>query len=232
MKIFPKAALFAGIALAATAAVAAPVAAQVTGSIAAADPTQVVARSVAVRNAYQAIRTAYGAQATQLQTQQNELGALQRQLDTNNDGQLDEAEQNAARTTKANVVTQMQAKENQINTTLLPIVTAQRYAIEQVIKAYPAAQAQVVAAKKIAVILTPESIIYAPNQVDVTSDIVTAIDRLTPNVSTTVPAGWQPQRETVTLHQQVGQLFALSAAIQQQGQAQQPAKPATQPQTR
>jgi hypothetical protein len=42
-------------------------------------------------------------------------------------------------------------------------------------------------------------------------------------VSTAVPAGWQPQRQSVTLFQEVQQML-LSAAVQQ-AQAQQGAQP-------
>ena len=80
----------------------------------------------------------------------------------------------------------------------------------------------------ISLIVTPGSVVYAADAVDVTDEIVAQLNTLVPTVSTTVPAGWQPQRQSVTLFQEVQQLL-LSAAQQQavQQQAGQPAAPTT-----
>ena len=55
-----------------------------------------------------------------------------------------------------------------------------------------------------------------------------ALNAAVPAVSTAVPQGWQPQRSSVQLYEQVQQLLLESAVQQAQSQAaQQPAQPAT-----
>jgi len=60
----------------------------------------------------------------------------------------------------------------------------------------------------------------------VTPKIVAQLNTLVPTVSTSVPAGWQPARQSVQLYQEVQQML-LAAAQQQQAQAQPGAAPAT-----
>ena len=82
-------------ALALAAAVATPAAAQVNG-IGVTDPAIAIATSQALGTAYQQIGTTYAAQRTQLEQLQQQRETLVRQFDTNNDGQMSEAEQQAA----------------------------------------------------------------------------------------------------------------------------------------
>ena len=71
---------------------------------------------------------------------------------------------------------------------------------------------------------------WAPPAVDVTSDIVTALNTRKPTVTTAVPAGWQPSREILQLQQTVQQIL-VAAAQQQAAQVQQAQpRPATQQQ--
>lgn len=220
-----------GAALAA-ASVSAPVAAQVAG-IATTSPEIVIARAAARGVGYQQIGTTFAAQITQINTLRGEVQTLLKSLDTNNDNQLSDAERNA----KPAVVTQVQQKEQQINAVAAPITIAQAYVLDQLAREYDAARQQVVTAKRIQIMLSPDAIQWAPPAVDVTSDIVTALNTRKPTVSTAVPAGWQPAREILQLQQTVQQI--LLAAAQQQAAAQQgqPAAaapgatpPATQPQ--
>ena len=74
--------------------------------------------------------------------------------------------------------------------------------------------------------MSPASVVYAADAADVTDEIVAQLNTLVPTVSTTVPAGWQPQRQSVQLFQEVQQLLI---AAQQQQQAQQAAPAATPP---
>ncbi len=220
--------LLAGAAVMAAAATAAPAAAQVAG-IATTSPEIVLARAAARGTGYQQIGTTYGAQITQIGTVRNEIQTLIRSLDTNNDNQLSDAE----RTAKPAVVTQIQQKEQQINTLATPITIAQAYVLDQLAREYDAARQQVVTAKRIQIMLSPDAIQWAPPAVDVTNDIVTALNTRKPTVTTAVPAGWQPSREIMQLQQTVQQI--LVAAAQQQAASVQQAQPgatppATQPQ--
>lgn len=213
--------LLVGAALAA-ASTAVPAAAQVAG-IATTSPEVVIARAAARNTAYQQIGTTYGTQITQIGTLRQEIQTLIRSLDTNNDQQLSDAE----RTAKPTVVTQVQQKEQQLNTLATPITIAQAYALDQLAREYDAARQQVVTAKRIQIMLAPDAIQWAPPAVDVTNDIVAALNTRKPTVTTAVPAGWQPSREILQLQQSIQQL--LLAAAQQQAATVQQAQPGATP---
>lgn len=211
--------------LAAVAAIAPlPAAAQVAG-IATTSPEIVIARAAARNTAYQQIGTQYATQIQQIGTLRQEIQTLAQSLDTNKDNQLSDAERNA----KPAVLTQIQQKEQQINTLAAPITIAQAYALDQLAREYDAARQQVISAKKIQIMLTPDAIQYAPPAVDVTNDIVTALNTRKPTVTIAVPAGWQPSREVMGLQQTVQQIL-LAAAQQQAASQQQPAAPQQQQQ--
>lgn len=214
---------FAYFLLAAASLAPLPAAAQVAG-IATTSPEVVIARATARGTGYQQIQTTYATQIQQIGTLRQETQTLIKSMDTNNDNQLTDAERNA----KPAVVTQIQQKEQQINTLATPITLAQAYVLDQLAREYDAARQQVISAKKIQIMLSPDAIQYAPPAVDVTNDIVTALNTRKPTVTTAVPAGWQPSREILGLQQAIQQI--LVAAAQQQA-AQQPAAtaPATPP---
>jgi Skp family chaperone for outer membrane proteins len=213
-------------ALALTAALAGPAAAQVNG-IGVTDPAIAIASSQALGTAYQQIGTTYAAQRTQLEQLQQQRDALVRQFDTDSDGQLNEAEQQAAQA-NATAVQQLQTLDQTINQTQAPIQLARIYVVEQIAMQYGTAVQQVVTANNVSLILTPASVIYAADAVDLTDEIVAQLNTLVPAASTAVPAGWQPQRQSITLFQEVQQML-LTAAAQQAQQQQQGAAPAPQP---
>lgn len=209
--------------LAAAAAIApAPAAAQVAG-IATTSPELVIARANARNTAYQQIGTQYAAQLQQINTLRGEVQTLLKSLDTNNDNQLSDAE----RTAKPAVVTQIQQKEQQINTVARPISIAQAYVLDQLAREYDAARQQVITAKRIQIMLSPDAIQWAPPAVDVTNDIVNALNTRKPSVSIAVPANWQPAPQILQLQQAVQQILLASA--QQQAAAVQQAQPGAQP---
>lgn len=205
-------------AMLATAATA-PAAAQVAG-IATTSPEIVIARSAARNTAYQQIQTQYAAQIQQITAARQEIQTLAKSLDTNNDNQLSDAERGA----KPAVITQIQQKEQQINTLATPITVAQAYVLDQLAREYDAARQQVVTAKRIQIMLAPDAIQWAPPAVDVTNDIVTALNTRKPTVTVAVPAGWQPTQQIMQLQQTVQQI--LVAAAQQQAAAVNQAQPA------
>jgi Skp family chaperone for outer membrane proteins len=214
-------------ALALTAALAVPAAAQVNG-IGVTDPAVAIASAQALGTAYQQIGTTYAAQRTQLEQLQGQRDALVRQFDTNGDGQLSDAEQQAAQS-NTSAVQQLQTLDQTIQQTQAPIQLARIYAIEQIALQYGTAVQNVVTANNVSMILTPASVVFATDAVDITDEIVAQLNTLVPAVSTSVPAGWQPQRQSVTLFQEVQQMLMNAAqqqAAQQQSAApQQPAAP-------
>ena len=213
-------------ALALAAGMAVPAAAQVNG-IGVTEPAIAVAGSAALQAAYTQIGTTYAAQRTQLEQLQQQRDTLVRQFDTNNDGQMSEAEQQAAQA-NTTAVQQVQTLDQTIQQTQAPIQLARVYVVEQIALQYGTAVQQVVSAGNISMILTPASVVYAADAVDVTDEIVAKLNTLVPTVSTSVPAGWQPQRQSVQLFQEVQQML-VAAAQQQQAQqgaaAPQPATP-------
>lgn len=228
MKFLVKSALVAGLTFS---AFAAPVAvtsasAQVNG-IATANPAMVIARSSARQTAYQQINTTYAAQIQQIRTLETELQPLRQQgqaLDTNQDGQLSPQERQA----NPALIQQIQQKEQQIQQNTQPIALAQYFVIDQLVKDYDNARNQVITAKSISLMLSPDAITYAPDNVDVTGDIVTALNTRLPTVSTAVPAGWQPTRGVAQMQQAVEQILIYAAAAQQRA-AQQGQAPAAAP---
>jgi Skp family chaperone for outer membrane proteins len=224
MKLFPK--TIAVAALAGTAVISTPATAQVSG-IATSSPEAVIVRSQARINAYQQIDQQYSAQITQLRTLRQEMQTLQQSLDTDNNGQLTQAEAEA----NPSVVQQLQQKEQQLAQISQPIVLAQTYAIEQLINDYPNVQQQVVQQKNIQILLNPDAVQWAPETFNVTNDLVAAMNQRVPSVQITPPQGWRPRQESLQTRQTVSQVLigvAQQQAAQQAAQQQQQ-QPATQP---
>jgi Skp family chaperone for outer membrane proteins len=217
------------------AAISVPASAQVAG-IATADTAVAITRSKALGTAYQQIGTQYAAVAQQLQAKRTEINNLNAQLDTNKDKELTQAELDVAIKAKNPLLTQLDAKQKELNTLQEPIFLAQLYAVEQIALKYDAAQQAVITAKKINVILAPDAFVWAPEAVDVTAAITAELDKVVPSVPITPPAGWRPSRQIGALYQQIQQL--INAASQQaqaaaaQARPAAPASPAAQPESR
>ena len=219
MKLFTK--TIAAAALAGTAAIATPAAAQVAG-IATSSPEAVIVRSQARIAAYQQIDQQFAAQIGQIRTLRQEMQTLQQSLDTDSNGQLSQAELQA----NPGVVQQIQQKEQQLGQASQPIVLAHTYAIEQLINDYQNVRQQVVQQKNIQLLLTPDAIQWAPEAVNVTDDLVAVLDQRVPTVQITPPEGWRPRQDSLAAQQTVSQVLmnvAQQQAAQQQAQQQQPA---------
>jgi Skp family chaperone for outer membrane proteins len=219
--------------VAAPAMVAGGAHAQVAGGIASADPLIAIAKTKALGAGFNQINTSYAAYYTQMDAKSNEIVALQKQLDTNKDNQLSEAEIEAAQKAKNPAIATIQAKQAELNKLQEPIVLAQYFVIEGVTAQYDAALQTVVTAKKLSMVLSPEAIIYSTPAGNITQDVTGALDARVPSVAVTPPANWRPtSRQTVQLHQQIMQL--LQASAQQAAAQKTPAAtpPATQPQSR
>lgn len=218
-KTFLKPALAAGIAVA---AISAPASAQVNG-MAVAEASVAVASSTALQTAFQQIGTQYAAQITQLETLQQQRATLIQQLDTNGDGQLDQTEQAAATDTNP-TVQQINSIDQQINSAQGPIQLARLYVVSQVAQQYAPSVQQVISDRNIQIMLSPEAIVYAADGLDVTGSVVEVLNTRVPTATITPPANWQPSQTTVSLYQQVQQVFAMARAQQQQAAGtQQPA---------
>lgn len=224
MKFLFKTTMAAALAVAATGAASVPAQAQVAG-IATSSPEAVILQAKARVDGYRAISTAYATQIQQVSALRTEVNTLQQGLDTNGDRNLSQAEVDA----QPAIIQQIQDKERQIATASDPIVLAQYYVLEQLLGRYGEAQQQVIQNKKIQIMLAPEAFQYAVEGANVTPDILAALDRLVPTVTTTPPAGYQPRRDAVELHQSLQQMIMVAAAQQAAAQRQQgAAQPAQQ----
>jgi Skp family chaperone for outer membrane proteins len=214
----------------ALAAIAVPASAQVAG-IGVADPAIVVAGSQPLTAAYAQITTTYQAQRTQLDQLDQQRIALLKKLDTNNDGQLSQAEQQAAQAATNPTGKQLQALEQQINQVQAPINLAAAYAVSQIAQQLGASVQQVVSQGNIQMILPSNGVLYAVDAANLNQKITTALNARVPSVSITPPANWQPDQGTIQLFQDVQQV-RLAAAQQMAAQQQQKpgaAAPAPQP---
>lgn len=223
-----KPALAAGLAIAAIAS--APVATgQINGTIATINAPEVVLRSTAFQAAYQQIDTAYAAQRTTIQQRTTQRQSLLQQLDTNSDGQFDDAEQAAAQ--NAPQVAQIQQLEQELQQLGSPIERARVYAIEQILLQYLPALEQVVQTDNIQIVLGNESIVFAQPAANISNKVIAALNTRAPAVGTTPPANWQPARQSVGIFQEITQLLLiLQAQRAQQATGATPPAPAPVPQ--
>lgn len=199
--------------------VATPSSAQVSGNIAVINAPVAIINTTAFRTAYQQIGTTYATQIQTLQTRQQERQTLLQQLDTNSDGQLDEAEQQAAQNTTQ--ATRLQAIDQEMAGLSNQVETARVYAIEQILQQYGAALQQVATTQNIQVILDPDAVIYVPAQANISQLVATDLNGRVPSVQITPPQGWQPQRASLAMYQQIQQALLTAQALQAQAAQQQ-----------
>lgn len=218
---------------AATAALAGSAAFAQTTSVGVIDAPAAMLGVKAIGPAWKSISDTYRQAYTNAETRERTLEAtilpLQKKLDTNNDGRLDENEVAAAQ--KANrpevqqIVTAQQTAQNEISAMIAPARLAQAWVLDQVKQKYRTALNTVASNKKIGLVVTAENAAFASPTADITDDVTAALDATTPSLTTTPPANWQPDQTTVALYQQFTAALQQAAArqAQQQGAAQRPA---------
>lgn len=222
MKTFKKVLLASAI-VAPAAFAAGAATAQVSG-IAFADPESVILSAKALDAANQTIAVTYKAQLDQARTRQQaldtELQALVAPLDTNKDKQLSDAEVQAAQAAKNPALAKLEAAQKagqqEVARLRQPATLAQAYAIEQIAIKYDPAMKAVVAAKKVSLLLSAGAVQSNAPEADLTDEIKAELDRQTPSVPVTPPAGWQPSQQTGQLFQRYQQLVYYSAMQQRQ----------------
>lgn len=200
---------------------AVPAAAQVNG-IATADRALAIANAQALQTGYQQIADQNQAQLTTLQQLQQQRDVIVKGFDTDGNGQLTEAEANAAPESSKQ---QVRTLDEQISAAQLPIQRARLYVLTQVAQQYAPAVQQVIADRSIQVMLAPDAIIYAPESADVTQAVTAAINTRAPSVQITPAADWQPTQAAAQLYQEIQQLMYYSALQQQAAAQQQSAQP-------
>jgi len=196
MKTLLKPALAAGIALA---AVASPVA--VAPSFAQAANVGVVNAEAVLRSTdafrsaeqqrpttYKAQIDSYNARRTQLQTQLQPLVAkLQADAKAANPNQQALAQQQAT-------IQQIQtAGQQELQQLIAPVMLSQAYVEEQVADKFPAALEAAAKKKKVTLILSPDSVLFADATLNLNQDVLTALNAAIPTAQLVPPEGWLPR---------------------------------------
>ena len=187
-KLLLSAALVAPAVLGATAATA-----QV-GGVAVADPDAAVAGTTAFTTARTQIETTYKAQLTQAQTRSQaitaELQPLVAQFQAAQ--KAPNANQAALQTQLQSLQARQQAGQQEIARITEPAQRSQAYVVEQIRARLGEAVQNVVKAKNVGLLVSPQAVLIAQPTADVTPAITAELNRLIPSVSITPPAGWQP----------------------------------------
>jgi hypothetical protein len=72
----------------------------------------------------------------------------------------------------------------------------------------------VMSAKGITVVLSPDAVLRAPPEMQITTEVAAELDKRQPTLVTTVPAGWQPTQGLASTYEQVQQMLLMLAAQQ------------------
>lgn len=257
MKSFTNKVATALLAATATVAIAPAAQAQVAG-IGTTTKVAVMSRSKAVLDGYAAVEKRFSAELDRIDLLGREVEELGKKLDTDGNGELSDAEKSVAANQLQTVVKSLDAnKDGQLTGTELdqlrarnlpaqqiaekqremegirdPIYGSQLFVVETVSKGYEAALKSVVDAKKISLVLSPNAIQWAPPAVDITAQVVAALDRAVPSVGEPPQGEFPITQSAVDLHEQIGRILMTRAYIAaakaqqaQQGAAPQPGQP-------
>lgn len=202
---------------------AAPAVAQAR-SVAVADVRVAAARSNAFQTATQQIQTTYKAQIDQQETRgqtlQAELNVLVARY--NEEAKKTPQNQTALQAAAKAVQDKRQAAAAELGKLGEPVDLAIAYVEDQIsVRMMEAVQAAMTA-RKVDLLLSPDAVVRREETADITPAITTELNRILPNVSIAVPAGYKPGQLVQEKNQQ-----AAAAA-----RAAQPAPAANQPTSR
>ncbi len=215
MKLFAKTLAAASLSFGALAAM--PAAAQVQGNIATLDIGRAVIGTSALQTAYQQVSTTYSAQIETRRTKTQERQTILQGFDTNGDNEVNDAELQAAQASPQ--FTQLQTVEAEIQQLTNQIDAARIFAIEEILKQYPAALQEVVTTGQIQMVMAPNTVLYAQPAADITQQVTTSLNAKVPQVGIVPPTGWQPSRQGVQLFQEIQQTLVAAQVLQQRQQA-------------
>jgi Skp family chaperone for outer membrane proteins len=210
--------------------VAAPAFAQAKG-VGVADVRVAAARSNAFTVASQQIETTYKAQIDQQQSRGQTLQAEINVLIAKYNEESKKTPQNQATLQAAAKAVQdkRQAAQAELGQIGAPIELAIAYVEDQISVRMNEAIKAAMTAKKVDLLLNPDAVLARENNVDITDAVVTELNRILPNVSTAVPAGYQPGQ---LIQQRNQQLMDQARAAQGAPKPATPAPAGTAPTTR
>ncbi|TNE35382.1 MAG: OmpH family outer membrane protein, partial [Alphaproteobacteria bacterium] len=204
MKILFKS--FVAASVAAT-ALATPAAAQVQGKIATVDPASVVLGTNAFKTAYQQIGTTYKGQIDGIRQREQERQTLLKALDKNSDNQIDDAELEAAQKANTPGFQRIGQIEQEVAQMTNQVEGARVYAIEQILRQYGPTLQEIAQQQQIQLVLAPETVVYAPPAINITTQVVNSLNTKVPSVQIVPPQDWQPNRNAVAIFQQIQQVI-------------------------
>lgn len=189
--------LLAVAALAAPVALAVPAAQAQVGGVAVADPQGAVANTKAWTAARAQIQTTYKPQLDQAEARSR---AIQAELNPliaafNTARAAPNANQGALQTQAQAIQAKQQAGQQEIERITVPARRAQDFALEQIQAKLGEAVQNVVRAKNVSLLVSPQAVLFLQPAADITPAVTTELDRLVPSVSTSVPANWQPGQQ-------------------------------------
>lgn len=231
MKKFGKTLSLALLAATATAVVTSAAQAQVAG-IGTADEIQAIMTTNAFKTGFQQISKTFNDNLILIDSRGQEIQTLQQQLavqfDANKDNQLSPDEEAKMGASKSPLIDQLKAKQEEMQTLELPIRAAQIFVIDTLDKNYEKALKDVTTAKKVNIVLSPDSVVWVANPalLDMNSALTARIDQLMPTVNVTPPDPFNTSRRVLAIYEQVQQIqqqrmiAAMRQAQQQQAAAQ------------
>lgn len=200
-------------------------------AVAVADVRVAAARSNAFTVASDQIETTYKAQIDQQQTRGQTLQAEVNVLVAkyNEEARKTPQNQTALQAAAKAVQDKQQAARTELGQIGAPIDLAIAYVEDQISLRMNEAIRAAMTAKKIDLLLQPDAVLARENNVDITDAVVAELNRILPNVSIAVPAGYQPGQ---LVQQRNQQLMEQARAAQNGAQPAAPAPTGSQPTTR
>ena len=182
----------------------APAVAQAKG-VGVADVRVAAARSNAFQTASTQIETTYKAQIDQQQSRGQTLQAEINVLIAKYNEESKKTPQNQATLQAAAKAVQdtRQAAQTELGRIGAPVDLAIAYVEDQISVRMNEAIKAAMTAKKVDLLINPEAVIARENNVDITDAVVAELNRILPNVSTAVPAGYQPGQLVQQRNQQL-----------------------------
>lgn len=207
----------AGVMLAGSTALTAPVMAQqIVKGIAVADQRTAIVQSSAFTNARQQRATTYKAQYDQATALKAQIDAQLKPLyeKANADAQAENPD-NASLQQQVVAIRQIEQQgQEQINQVLQPVALSEAYVLEQIQDQLDQAVKNAMNKKNISIVLDESATISHVASYDLTQDITNELNALLPNAQIVPPQGWVPRQQREA---------QARAAAAQQGQATAPA---------
>lgn len=177
----------------------------------------------AYKTAQQQRQTTYKAQIDQANSRAQQIQAQLKPLvdKFEADRRAAKPNQTALQQQLAQIQQIQQSGQEEVNRILAPVALSEAYVDEQIAEKLGTAVENALNARKISILLRPDSLIHADNAYNMNQPILDELNKLLPSVQITPPQGWEPReiREARAAQQQNsgGQAAAQPAPAQPAG---------------